>query len=184
MGVLPESLLLGVQNIRLREGFHFGEHDPCFALQPFNLSLAPYLALIPFLGTLEHKILWVCPTEEEFEPITGQRLLPVPLGRISESLVTVLEKCYLDMVASPRAAASQNDAKGREYRTCIRILSSHLLSPSTFQQAVIVWRLIQHNCLELHAHITWMVDIKPIWGNEHAWKTQELADVVGAITDK
>lgn len=184
MKVLPESTLLGVQNIRLREGLHFGEHDPCFAPQPFNLSLAPYLALIPFPGTLDHKIFWVCPTEEEFEPIAGQRLSPVPLGRISESLVTTLEKCYLDMVASPRAAASKNDPKGREYRTRIRILSSRLLSPATFQQALVVWRLIQRNCLELHAHITWTADIKPIWGTEHAWKTEELAEVVGAITDK
>lgn len=184
MKVLPESSLLGVQDIRLREGLHFGEHDPCFSPQLFNLSLAPHLALIPFPGTLEHNIFWVSPTEDQFEPIPGQCLSPVPLGRITEPLMTMLERCYLDMVAAPKALAAKNDSKGREYRTRIRILSSRLLSPATYQQAVMVWRLIQRNCLELHALITWMADIKPIWGTKHAWKTEELSEVVGAITDK
>lgn len=184
MNVLPESSLLGVQNIRLRQGLHFGEHDPCFAPQPFNLSLAPHLALIPFPGSMDTNILWVCPTEGEFEPIAGHALSPLPLGRIPEPLITMLERCYLDMVASRKSAASNAHPKGREYWTRIRILISRLRSPATFQQAVIVWRLTQRNCLELNAHITWMSDIKPIWGTEHAWETQSLSSVVGAITDK
>lgn len=184
MQVLPESSLLGVQNIRLREGFHFGEHDPCFAPQPFNLSLVPHLALIPFPDSMDTNILWVFPTEDEFELIPGHLLSPIPLGRISQDLITILEKCFFDMVASQKSPMSNAHPKGREYRACIRILISRLLLPATFKQAVMLWRLTQHNCLELHAHISWMADVKPSWGTEHAWKTDSLRSVVGAITDK
>lgn len=184
MQTLPESSLLGVQNIRLRLGMHYSEHDPCFAPQPFNFSLAPHLALIPYPGSLHTITFWVAPTEDEFELIDGHKLSPVPLGRIDENLVSLLEKEFFDMVANPSCSVSKNHPKGKEYATRIRLLLGRLRAPATFQQALMTWRLAQRNCLELHAHIAWLTEVQPTFTAEHAWKTHEVRSVVGSITDK
>lgn len=184
METLPSCSLLGVQNIRLRLGMHYGEHDPCFTPQPFNFSLAPHLALIPYPGSLDNLIYWVSPTEEEFELIAGHKLSPLPLGRIDANLVTLLEKEFFDMVANPASKLSKDHPKGKEYATRIRLLLARLRAVATFQQALMTWRLAQRNCLELHAHITWLTEVQPTFTREHAWKTHDIRSVVGAITDK
>lgn len=181
---MPESTLLGIQTIRLRHGMYYGEHDPCFTPQPFNFSLAPHLALIPYPGSLPTITLWVCPTEDEFEPIAGHRLSPIPLGRFSKELVALLEKEFLDILANSDSKASKGDPKGREYCTRIRILINCLLLPATFPQALMTWRIAQRNCLELHAHVLWLSKVKPTFTVEHPWQSHEVREVVGAITDK
>lgn len=172
MQTLPESPLLGVQSICLCYGLHYGEHDPCFAPQPFNFTLAPHLALISYPGLLDTNVLWVSPTEDKFEPIAGHRLSPVPLGHISSDLVSLLEREFLDILASPDSKVAKGDRKGNEYCTRIRILISRLVAPTTFQQAVMTWRLVQQNCLELRALVVWLSAVKPTFTGEHAWKTR------------
>ncbi|KAE9387635.1 hypothetical protein BT96DRAFT_1004919 [Gymnopus androsaceus JB14] len=184
MQTLPESSLLGIQTIRLHHGLHYGKHDPCFAPQPFNFTLAPHLALIPYPGSLDTITLWVCPMDEESEAIAGHKLSLVPLGHIRRDLVAHLEKEFFKILANPDSKASKAHPKGKEYCMCIRILLSHLLSPATFQQALMTWRLAQRNCLELHTHVVWLSKVKPTFTSEHAWETHEVRSVVGAITDK
>ncbi|KAF9064977.1 hypothetical protein BDP27DRAFT_1425270 [Rhodocollybia butyracea] len=75
-------LLVGMQHIRLQRHFNFGEHDPIFMPQPFDLCVT-HLALIrkPSLEG-EHKILWALPDKSEFEPIDGFKLTDVPIGHL------------------------------------------------------------------------------------------------------
>ncbi|KAE9389077.1 hypothetical protein BT96DRAFT_1003611 [Gymnopus androsaceus JB14] len=170
--------------IRLCHRLHYGEHDPYSAPQPFNFTLAPHLALIPYPGSLDTITLWVCPTDEEFEAIAGHKLSPVPLGHIRRDLVAHLEKEFFEILANLDSKASKAHPKGKEYCTRIRILLSRLLSPATFQQALMTWRLAQRNCLELHTHVVWLSKVKPMFMSEHAWETHEVQSVIGAITDK
>lgn len=95
-------------------------------------------------SSLIRTALWVCPTDDKFEPIAGHRLSPVPLWCTSSDLVSHLEWEFLNILASPDSKATKGDWKDNKYCTCIRILFSHLVRPAIFQQAVITWRLIQH----------------------------------------
>ncbi|KAE9386867.1 hypothetical protein BT96DRAFT_948799 [Gymnopus androsaceus JB14] len=157
MQTLPESSLLGIQTIHLCHGLHYSKHDLCFTPQPINFTLVPHLALIPYPGSLD---------------------------TITLDLVALLEKEFFEILVNLDSKALKADPKGKEYCTCICILLSCLLSPATFQQALMTWRLAQRNCLELHAHIIWLSKVKPTFTSEHAWETHEVRSVIGAITDK
>lgn len=45
-----------------------------------------------------------------------------------------------------------------------------------------VWHIIQCNCLELHARITWIQSIAPKFKAPSAWMVPSPLNVVGAIT--
>lgn len=186
MDKLPDSIL-GPQNIRLRQQLHYGTHDPCLVPQPFN-TLTPHLPLIRFPGgpQMTTMIFWFLPPEEEFEAIDGHKLSLTPLGRISSHYLSQLKHQYHEILTSATSSSSSVNGhpKIREYRTRIRVLFDRLTTPATFQQASMLWRLAQCNCLEMEAKIIWLRDVQPTFTVENALRVHPLRDVVGAVTDR
>jgi hypothetical protein len=155
------NILLGIQNIRLRKELHYGEHDPCFSPQPFHEE-TPHLPLIPFPGSSEGAtdVLWVIPSEDDFEPIAGQTFSPTPVGLISKNCIDQLD-VELTRISNrtsipPRPSSSSTgeddhanprqpstDHKVQTYRTRIRYLLQRLWAPSVYNEAVMMWRIAQ-----------------------------------------
>lgn len=193
MDTMPPHLFLGVQNVRLRRELHYGEHDPCLAPQPFDLSTA-HLTVIRFPGSAPSTatpgdgyttILWARPSETDFEPIAGQTLSENPVGLMSSNLIEQLEKEVEDIyrrLSSPRNPAA--DPKVKEYRARIRYLLARLRSPSVSSEANMIWSIAQRVALELDARITWTVHVEPFWEKATAWKVPATREVVGTLTDR
>lgn len=103
--------LLGIQNIRLRRGLHYGEHDPMLMPQPFNQA-TPHLMCIRFPGSGDNTICWMLPDEEAFELIPGQSLSNKPLGHLPSHTVGALtdefEQFISRLVAHPPIWAPEN----------------------------------------------------------------------------
>lgn len=182
--------LLGTQHIRMRRQPHFGEHDPCLAPQLFDES-TPHLICIPFPGSTDNNILWTLPSEIDFEPIEGHKLAEDPIGHLPKHLLDRLSEEYTHIVlalgardssSSKAPVSATNDPKVKEYRSRIHYLLSHLQSPLKFSEALMVWHIIQCNCLELHARITWIQSIAPKFKAPSAWMVPSPLNVVGAIT--
>lgn len=184
--------LLGTQHICMRRQLHFGEHDPCLAPQLFD-ERTPHLTCIPFPGSTDNNILWMLPSENDFEPIEGHKLAKDPIGHLPQHLLDHLNDEYtrilLGLGAGARDSSSlktsvsaANDPKVKEYRSRIRYLLSHLQSPSKFGEALMVWHIVQCNCLELDARITWIQSIALKFRAPSVWKVPLPLKVVGAIT--
>lgn len=182
MSTIPD-INVGPQNIRLRRQFHYGEHDPCLSPQPFDLRV-PHLILLRFPGGGDNSttIWWTVPSELEFEPIDGHKLSSEPLGFLPKHYVDTLKSMSDSLV--PSDAKSTTDSKVKEYRSRIRYLFTRLSTPSTYPEALMVFRLIQRVCLELEAQIQWLSSVKEEFNKPHAWKTHALRSVVGALTDR
>lgn len=189
--------LLGIQTIRLRRDFHYGEHDPLFMPQPFDES-TPHLMCIWFPGSGDNSIFWTLLTEDLFEPIAGQALSSNPLGRLPSEQITQLHGAYENILLyvsspapvkapfdAPTSAALTKDPKVKEYSSRFRYLLNRLYSPSIFAKALMVWRISQRLLLELDARITWLQLIAPVFLGPHSsWETRPLCSVVGALASR
>lgn len=157
-----------------------------------------FLALIRLPETADpFHSLWYKPEENEFDAIEGFKLAELPIGHLQKELVEALERPYLHIYRSvndarpassldPSPATSlRSDAKFKDYCGRVRFLLAHLATAVIpFSEAMMAWCICQRNILELDAYITWMVHVKPTWGEAHSWRTDKPRSVVGAITDK
>ncbi|KAJ3833209.1 hypothetical protein F5878DRAFT_665846 [Lentinula raphanica] len=198
---LPEPLL-GLQNVRLRANYLYGEHDPLLHPQPYD-SAVPHLPLIP-LPELDH-ILWLFPDESLFQPIDGFKLAAEPIGHLPKEMIEALEHEYMSIIRDLHASAPSsvspatsfssspsttspsavNDGKVKIYRSRIQYLLGHLKhEASTFSESLMAWRICQRVCLELRARITWIQSVEPRWGVHQAYRVPSLRAVIGALTDR
>lgn len=136
--------------MRLRRQFHYGEHDPCFSPQPFDMQ-TPHLSLLRFpgpgTGDNHMTIWWSIPSEEDFEPIDGHKLSPNPLGYLPKAHIDIL-KSMSDLLTLSNMKMVTN-LKVKEYCSRLHYLFTHLSTLATFSEALMVFCLIQRNCLEL-----------------------------------
>lgn len=189
--------LLGVQNICLRCGLHYGEHDPMLMPQPFNQA-TPHLMCIRFPGSGDNMIFWMLPDEDSFESIPGQALSTKPLGHLPTDTVGKLNHEFESLIIrlgapppvwapdnAPNATVLMKDIKVKEYMSRFRYLVSRLSSPAIFREAIMVWRIAQHILLELDAHITWLQLVAPQFMGPHSsWEVPDIRSVVGTLTDR
>ncbi|KAF9038395.1 hypothetical protein BDP27DRAFT_1435480 [Rhodocollybia butyracea] len=170
------------QQVRLRRQLHYGEHDILLNAQPINHTL-PHHALIRFPGPGHATdIFWALPSEDDFEPIDGQKLSGTPLGHLSSTLIKQLYTEFTNLFSSPRSPSFTNDPEIKTFPR-VRHLFSQLSVPSLFQQAVMRWRIAQHMILLIDARITWLVEVMPMFAEPDAWKVHTLRNVVGAVTE-
>ncbi|KAJ3964298.1 hypothetical protein EV361DRAFT_942404 [Lentinula raphanica] len=195
---LPEPLL-GIQNIRLRANYLYGEHDPLLHPQPYDPAV-PHLPLIP-LPELD-QILWIAPDETVFQPIDGFKLAAEPIGHLPKEMIEALEHEYMNIVrdllapvpvsssltmdsSSLTIPSAQNDHKVKAYRSRIQYLLGHLThEASNFSETLMAWRICQRVCLELRARITWVRSVQPQWGVLEVYRVPSLRAVIGALTDR
>lgn len=191
METLPHPLL-GVQQIRMRKQFHYGEHDPNLVAQPFNEQI-PYLCLIPYPYTTDatNTTVWYMPQESTFEPIDGHRLSQDPLGLLPDNDVRLLEMQFHDLTTSfsqlPPSQISVSSAQSsrmKDYKTRIRFLINRLRTPMLWAEAIQCWVFAQRCNLELKALQTWVTSVGPIWDSQPAFAVHALRDVVGALTEQ
>ncbi|KAF9060619.1 hypothetical protein BDP27DRAFT_1429844 [Rhodocollybia butyracea] len=146
MKSLP-NLLIGTQQVRLRRDLHFGEHDPCLSPQPFHEETL-HLPLIPFPGLSEGgtKVLWVLPSEDDFEPMAD-----VEITRILSRTLIPPHPSSLSTTDDVAPCQPSSDPKVRAYRARLHYLLQHLWAPAVYGEAAMMWRIAQCVGLELDA---------------------------------
>lgn len=190
MHVLPHPLL-GIQKIRMRRDMWYGEHDPCVAPQPFNIRSAHLCCIQHPDATLTHlnDIFWLLPDETDFLPLDNNAS-SIPLGFINENLVALLESACRKMrqdlasLVTDRAPSSalSDDSKIKDYRGRIKYLLDHLRLPATFEEARMIWRLVQRVSLELDARILWVDQVERVYSERSAQRCP-TRNVVGALVE-
>lgn len=193
---LPDEIW-GHQQVRLRRNYHYGEHDPLLMPQYLDPRVI-YLSLIrlPDAEPPFH-ILWRRPEEDEFEVMDGFKLAELPIGRLQKEFVEALERAYHQLYHSvndarpssssdtPATPSLRSDSKFKDYCGRIRFLLAHLTTAVLpFSEALMCSCVCQRNILEMDAYITWMLYVKPTWGEAHSWRKTKTRSVVGGITDK
>lgn len=104
------------QQVRLRRQLHYGEHNILLNAQPINHTL-PHHALIRFPGPGHATdIFWALPSEDDFEPIDGQKLSGTPLGHLSSTLIEQLYTEFMTLFSSPRSPSFTNDSEIKTLR--------------------------------------------------------------------
>ncbi|KAF9059920.1 hypothetical protein BDP27DRAFT_1430714 [Rhodocollybia butyracea] len=186
MKTIPPLILKSLnqpQSVHLRCQLHYGEHDMLLNAQPFNDNL-PFHSLICYPGAgNDTYIFWALPSEDDFEPIDGQRLSGAPLGHLSPTMIQELHAEFLKLFSSSASPRFVNDPDIQTLRPRVHHLLSQLTIPSLFEQAVMRWRIAQQMILFIKAQITWLVDVKPTFAEPDAWKVHSLHNVVGAVTE-
>ncbi|KAF9062004.1 hypothetical protein BDP27DRAFT_1428352 [Rhodocollybia butyracea] len=171
------------QSVRLRHQLHYSEHDMLLNAQPFNDNL-PFHSLICYPGAgNDTYIFWALLSEDDFEPIDGQRLSGAPLGHLSPTMIQELPPEFLKLFSSSASPRFVNDPDIRTLRPRVCHLLSRLTIQSLFEQAVMRWRIAQQMILFIKVQITWLVDVKLTFAEPDAWKVHSLRNVVGAVTE-
>ncbi|KAE9388155.1 hypothetical protein BT96DRAFT_1004446 [Gymnopus androsaceus JB14] len=184
-------LLLGNQQICMRQQLHFGEHDPCLVAQPFNKQTA-YLCFIPYPYTSNatNTAPWTVPSESAFEPINGHRLSQNPLGLIPEDSVCALEMHFHNLLTSfsqlppsERSISSFHSLRMKDYKNRIRFLLNCLRTPMLWDEAIHCLVCAQHCALELEALQTLVTSVGLTWDTQ-PFVVHALRDVVGTLTEQ
>ncbi|KAF9026989.1 hypothetical protein BDP27DRAFT_1376103 [Rhodocollybia butyracea] len=188
---LPDEIW-GHQQVRLRRNYHYGEHDPLLMPQYLDPRVI-YLSLIrlPDAEPPFH-ILWRRPEEDEFEVMDGFKLAELPIGRLQKEFVEALERAYHQLYHSvndarpssssdtPATPSLRSDSKFKDYCGRIRFLLAHLTTAVLpFSEALMCSCVCQRNILEMDAYITWMLYVKPTWGEAHSWRKTKTRSVAG-----
>ncbi|KAF8880246.1 hypothetical protein CPB85DRAFT_1443014 [Mucidula mucida] len=128
--------------------YHFGEHDPCFTPQPFNLC-TPHLTCLQFPQSVNvgfSEFIWFLPRPDDFTLIDSN-ISSVCLGVIHQDLCNVLSDQFLKIKKHVSAVLNSSaegtnsnkcikgDTKSWDYRAHIQYLLGQMSAPSTYEKA-------------------------------------------------
>ncbi|KAF8989403.1 hypothetical protein BDZ89DRAFT_1124589 [Hymenopellis radicata] len=190
---IPNNLLLGRGNVRLRKNCYFGEDDPLLHPQYFN-SRVPHLSCIPspvIDWTLdEYWIFWYTPElpgdfETNSDPSTAQnvgRIRQAFREKLFDAAHKLLRKVR-DEVAKPPNEKLAKDRVLSMLRNRLRYFMKRLDLVASFVEAVATFRHTTRIGLELRGRFTWLTSVRQHYYDPTPTQgPAEVLRVIGALT--